>query len=200
MRAGVVADVCGAAGSWAGDWHVGMRRGSSAGGVCGYRQGSVGRGVSRRHRRGQRSGRHAALRRRQNRWLPQVAGACRPRSAHVRAAGVRAASAVRRDREGVGGDGAGRRGDDPALGRVRAPRRPARVPGGLRGVGGPRSRAAELEAGGPVRTPSWAASRRAAAVAASGSRAVPPDPALPVAVEAELSVKGARRLESICRA
>jgi hypothetical protein len=28
----------------------------------------------------------------------------------------------------------------------------------------------------------------------------PPDPALPVAVEVELSVKGARRLEAICRA
>jgi hypothetical protein len=60
----------------------GMRCGSSSGGACGYRSGSVGHGADRRHRRGQRAGRHGQVRRRQDGGLPQASRARRP--AHAR--------------------------------------------------------------------------------------------------------------------
>ncbi len=68
-------------------------------------------------------------------------------------------------------------------------------------MGEPRLRAAELEAGGPIASAALgslpdgrARLRRPDLVLFS------PDAQLPVAVEVELSVKAARRLEAICRA
>jgi hypothetical protein len=75
-----------------------MRCGSSSGGACGYRSGSVGRGVDRRHRGGQRSGRHVAFWRRQNGGLPQASGARRPRPVVARAARHRGETAPGRAR------------------------------------------------------------------------------------------------------
>jgi hypothetical protein len=76
-----------------------------------------------------------------------------------------------------------------------------REPGGGEVWGEPRLRAAELEAGRAIasaqlgRLPDGRPRLRRPDLVL-----FPPDPALPIAVEVELSVKGARRLEAICRA
>ena len=96
-----------------------MRRGSPAGGACGHRSG-IGRSlVGRRHRGGQRPGRHAEARRRQDRRLSAASGAGRPRPA-TRAPRLRAAGARCRDPRGIwcgrvvaGRSGAGERRDGP---------------------------------------------------------------------------------------
>jgi hypothetical protein len=76
-----------------------------------------------------------------------------------------------------------------------------REDGGIEVWGEPRLRAAELHAGQPIasaelgRLPDGRPRLRRPDLVL-----FPPDPALPVAVEVELSVKAARRLEAICRA
>src|SRR4051812_7641933 len=67
--------------------------------------------------------------------------------------------------------------------------------------GEPRLRAAELEAQRPIASaPMGTLPDGRARLRRPDLVLFPPDPALPVAVEVELSVKAARRLEAICRA
>jgi hypothetical protein len=65
--------------------------------------------------------------------------------------------------------------------------------------GEPRLRAAELDAGGAVASAELGRLPDGRARLHRPDLVLFPDPALPVAVEAELSVKGAPRLEAICR-
>jgi hypothetical protein len=133
---------------------------------------------------------------------PQASGACRPRPADAQSLRLWPAGAVGRDPRGAGvrGNVAGR----PGAGE----RRDDHVPGNLRPAfsieraercelwGEPRPRAAERSVAGAElgRSPDGRP-----AVAPAGSGAVSPDPALPVAVEVELSIR-MRRPEAICRA
>jgi hypothetical protein len=185
----------------------GLRCGSSSGGVCGYRSGSVGRSVGRGHRGGRRAGRHGAFRRRQNRRLRQVAGARRPRPADARASssgqpalyvatrdglrGPECRTSTRRAwawrRPGTGrpahacGDPRARQRRRRGVGRAAVTRRRAR------GQAGDRQRATRH----PARRPGPGYAGRISCF---------PGDAAPVAIEVELSVKGARALEAICRA
>ena len=93
-----------------------------------------------------------------------------------------------------------RRRDNAPLGHVRAARSPTRPPGGRRGVGRAaaarrraRSRAADSQ------RPAWTSARGPAPLRRPDLLLFP-DAALPVAFQVELSVKGSRRLEAICRA
>jgi hypothetical protein len=180
---------------------------SSGGEGCGYRQGSVGRLVGRRHRGGQRARRPVAFRRRENRQLQAAWGARRPRARRASAARAHGQPTLYVvTREGL--RWAGLPYVDPARLNSATVRHWAVCPRlavvleraeGCVVWGEPRVRAAQLDTGGAVanaervRLPD-----ERGAVAPTGSRAVSPDPALSVAVE--LSVKGARRSQSIVRA
>jgi hypothetical protein len=185
----------------------GMRCGSTWGGACGHRQGSLGRGVGRGRRRGKCPGRDGQVRGRAHGRLSALGAARRPRPAHARTTRLWPAGAVHGDQGGAGvgralaaGPRAHRRRDEPPLGGVRSARRPARAHRACRGVGEPRLRAAELESGQAV------ASARLGDLPDGRPRlrrpdlVLFPDAALPVAVEVELSVKASRRLQAICRA
>ena len=183
-----------------------MRRSSSADVACGYRQGSVGRGVGRGHRSGVRSGRDGSF------GLGRTVGYRRLRAlvvtaySHARAWCTGSRRCTSRRARGSRGR-TWRRStrpvwgvDDQALGRVRPaggdPRARARRRGGVGGAAITRGRAAGRPGGGERGAGS--AARRSAEVAPSGPGAVSPGAATPVAVEVELSVKASRRLQAIC--
>jgi len=155
-----------------------MRKGSSRG-LRGYRQGSVGRAVGRGDRGGQRSGRHGAFRRPQNRRLPAASGARGRRPRVAAAPHLWPADPVHGDQGGVGlgraaasRPGARGRVDHATLGVVRAPRSRGRARGAVRGVGGAAvtRRRTGRRPGGRERAARRPA-RRPAQIAPTGSRA-----------------------------
>jgi hypothetical protein len=196
------------AASQPGDWLRGVRCRSLSGGVRGYRSGSVGGALGRRHRGGQRAGHVGQVRRRQDRRLSSPRRARRPRLASARAPRVRPAGALRRDggRRGVRRARRARSGPDQRRERLHWVVR-ARLAVVLERRercevwGEPRLRAAERQEGRPL------ASAQRGTLPDGRPRLrrpdlvlFPPDTALPIAVEVELSVKAAGRLAAICRA